>query len=145
MDFENFTPVSALIGGVAIGTSASLLLWFNGRIAGITGILAELLHPRAGEVGWRLAFVLGLAVGAFGLALAMPGVFTVHPDRSLGTIAIAGLIVGFGTRMGNGCTSGHGVCGIPRGSLRSIVATLTFIATGAITVGIVQRVFGGSL
>lgn len=125
--------IHALEGGAIIGLSASLMLGFNGRIAGISGIVGGLLKPTAGDVAWRALFVAGLFAGGL-LALAlMPGAFSVG-TASLGVVVLAGLLVGFGTRVGNGCTSGHGVCGISRFSPRSVVATLTFIGTGAVTV-----------
>jgi uncharacterized membrane protein YedE/YeeE len=140
---ENFTPLSSTIGGVIIGLGAALMLFGLGRIAGISGIFGGLLVRKAGDVAWRLAFVLGLVLGGALMFQLAPGMFTVGVDRSLQIITIAGLLVGFGTRMGNGCTSGHGVCGISRLSPRSMVATLTFMVTGALTVFIAQHVFGG--
>ena len=141
----NFTPWTALLGGVLIGLSAAGMLWFNGRVAGITGIVGELFNPSANSRDWRLAFLGGLGVGALLLLAFLPGAVGPHPERSLPAVAAAGLLVGFGTRMGNGCTSGHGVCGIPRGSTRSLAATGTFMAAGALTVLVVNRVFGGVL
>jgi uncharacterized protein len=139
---ENFTPVSALIGGLLIGASAALFLVLNGRIAGISGILGGLLQPTRNEVGWRIAFLAGMFVAplvyvAFGRALP-----AVTLDASLPLLIVAGLIVGFGTRLGAGCTSGHGVCGIGRGSPRSIVATLVFMATAIATVFVTRHVVG---
>lgn len=132
--------VLALAGGALIGIAATILLAFNGRIAGISGILGELLVPGRGDRSWRLAFLLGLLVGGLLLVGLRPGAIVPHPDLALPAVAAAGLLVGFGTRMGNGCTSGHGVCGIPRGSPRSLVATATFMATGALTVWLVGGV-----
>ncbi|HJL19911.1 MAG TPA: YeeE/YedE family protein [Sandaracinaceae bacterium LLY-WYZ-13_1] len=140
---ENFTPIASSIGGVLIGLSASVLLLFNGRIAGISGIFSGLLSPKAGEVAWRFAFVLGLVLGGLALFLVAPSYFAITYDRTLWMVALAGLIVGFGVRLGSGCTSGHGVCGISRLSPRSLVATVTFMATGALTVFLV-RVLGGA-
>ena len=139
---ENFTPVSALVGGVLIGTSSALFLVLNGRIAGISGILGGLLHPSRGEIGWRVAFLVGLLIAplvyqAFGGALP-----PVSLDAPLGLLVIAGLLVGFGTRLGAGCTSGHGVCGIGRGSPRSIAATLVFMVTAVVTVVLTHHVIG---
>ena len=145
---EHFTPLASTLGGVLIGISASLLLLFNGRIAGISGIFSGLLLPRpadradAQEIGWRAAFIGGLMVGGAVMFALQPQLFAVTYDRSLLTIAVAGLVVGFGVRLGSGCTSGHGVCGISRFSRRSIVATVTFIATGALTV-LAVRLLGG--
>jgi uncharacterized membrane protein YedE/YeeE len=141
---ENFTPVLSSIGGVLIGLSASILLLFNGRIAGISGIYNGLLSPKAGEVGWRFAFVGGLVLGGLALSLVVPSLFAVDYDRTLPMVAIAGLVVGFGVRLGSGCTSGHGVCGISRLSPRSLVATVTFMFTGAVTVFLVRSFFGGA-
>ena len=132
---------TALLGGALIGGAASGLLYFNGRIAGISNIAAGLLSPRAGEVAWRLSFVLGLlAGGAVLLAGSSSSISTAHP-RSLPVLAVAGLLVGLGTRIGNGCTSGHGVCGLARRSRRSLAATVTFMTTGALTVYIVNHPF----
>lgn len=142
---EHFTPISALAGGILIGVAASILLAFNGRIAGISGVVGELLVPGSPRKSWRLAFVAGLFTGGLLLLAFLPGSVVPHPARSLPAVAVAGLIVGFGTRMGNGCTSGHGVCGIPRGSVRSITATVTFIATGILTVALVNALAGGVL
>lgn len=141
---ENFTPVASAVGGALIGLSASILLLFSGRIAGISGIFAGLLSPKAGDTGWRLAFVAGLVLGGLALFLVAPSMFAVSYDRTLPMVAIAGLLVGVGVRLGSGCTSGHGVCGLSRLSPRSLVATLTFIATGAITVFVVRTMMGGA-
>ena len=137
--------VEPLIGGALIGLSAVLLLLFNGRIAGISGILAGVLLPQEADNAWRLSFVAGLVFGGMVLAIAMPEMFPPAPLRSAPTLAIAGLLVGVGTRLGSGCTSGHGVCGIGRFSVRGLVATVTFIATGALTVYAVNTYFGGAL
>jgi uncharacterized membrane protein YedE/YeeE len=131
---HDFTPVPALWGGMLIGLSASLLLLGNGRVAGISGIAGGLFEAPPGEAGWRVSFLGGLAVGAAVMALALPQAFAPTLSRSAATLLGAGLLVGYGTRLSNGCTSGHGVCGISRGSLRSIAATLTFLAVGAATV-----------
>src|SRR5215472_3005275 len=108
---EHFTPFGSLIGGAIIGIAASLLLLGNGRIAGISGIVGGLLKPVPGDTAWRALFVAGLAVGGFALRLAEPQLVHVHLNRSVWMLAIGGLLVGFGTSLGNGCTSGHGVCG----------------------------------
>lgn len=140
---ENFTPIASTVGGALIGLSASILLLFNGRIAGISGIFAGLLAPQRGDTGWRVAFVAGLVLGGLALFLAAPAMFAVTYDRTLPMVAVAGLLVGLGVRLGAGCTSGHGVCGLSRLSPRSLVATLTFIATGALTVVLVRLFTGG--
>ena len=140
---HDFTPVPALIGGLLIGAASVLLLLFNGRIAGISGILGGLFRPAPGDAGWRAAFAGGLLAGALLLRAFAPEVFGPN-TTSMPMVAIAGLLVGFGTRLGNGCTSGHGVCGISRLSTRSIAATLTFMATGFATVYVVRHVLGGA-
>lgn len=144
---ESFTPIASLIGGILIGISSALLLMFNGRIAGISGITGALLEPSTapGERAWRAAFVLGLTVAGAVAASLSPTSFESTLDRSTLAIVVAGLAVGFGTRTGSGCTSGHGVCGLGRLSGRSLAAVLTFITTGAITVFVVRTVFGGSV
>ena len=130
----------ALAGGVLIGTAATLLLWLTGRIAGISGILGGVLMPRSGEVAWRAAFLIGLiGAGAAYLWLVL-GAYSPRQGFSPLLLVIAGLLVGFGTRMGNGCTSGHGVCGLGRLSMRSFVAVLTFMATAIVTTYIVRHV-----
>ncbi|HAK63941.1 MAG: YeeE/YedE family protein [Pseudomonadota bacterium] len=141
---ENFTPFSALAGGGLIGLAAVLLMLFLGRIAGVSGIAGGLLRPVGGDWLWRLAFVLGLVAGPFAyqaLGGALPEVqFPVA--QPLGLI-VAGLLVGFGTRLGGGCTSGHGVCGISRLSLRSVTATGVFMFTGFTSVFIIRHMMGG--
>jgi len=140
---ENFTPFSALAGGALIGLSASFLLLATGRIAGISGIVGGLLASDADDRAWRLLFVVGLIGGCFAVRLASGDAFPVAISASTGELVLAGLCVGLGTRFANGCTSGHGVCGIARLSPRSIAATLTFMATGALTVFVVRHVVGG--
>jgi uncharacterized membrane protein YedE/YeeE len=141
MSFESFTPWASLLGGVLIGLAASLLLWAHGRVAGISGIFGNLLRPVPGDTAWRAAFVAGLVLaGLVGVSLA-PSAFAPHPERTAVHALVAGLLVGFGTRLGNGCTSGHGVCGLARGSPRSLAATVTFMAVAALTV-LVLRVAG---
>ena len=130
----------ALVGGAMIGLAATLLLWFNGRIAGVSGIAAGLLPPRAGDLLWRLAFVAGLLLGPVGV-FALTGRFLVGaPAVSTPTLIVAGLLVGFGTVLGGGCTSGHGVCGLARLSRRSLAATLTFVVVAAATVFVTRHV-----
>ena len=136
------TAMLALAGGVLIGLSATLLLWLNGRVAGVSGVLTGVLFPARGDVDWRLAFLVGL-VSAAGLYLAFaPEALPVRTDFPRAGLVVAGLIVGFGTRMGNGCTSGHGVCGIGRLSLRSFVAVGVFMATAIATTFVVRHVLG---
>ncbi|MFO0586648.1 MAG: YeeE/YedE thiosulfate transporter family protein [Polyangiaceae bacterium] len=137
----DFTPVSALLGGALIGLAASLFLLTHGKVAGISGLFGGLLNPQVEDGPVRFAFVAGLVLAGVFARMFAPGLFAAMPaSRPMLVIAIAGLLVGYGTRIGNGCTSGHGVCGISRFSIRSLVATITFIATGAITVA----VFGGA-
>jgi uncharacterized membrane protein YedE/YeeE len=136
-----FTPGSALLGGALIGLSASGLLALAGRIAGISGIFAGLLWPRRGEVGWRAAFVGGLLVGALLVRAVAPTALVPHESTASGfALAVAGLMVGFGTQLGGGCTSGHGVCGLGRGSSRSLVAVVVFMTTGALAVFVSHHV-----
>jgi uncharacterized protein len=133
----------ALAGGVLIGASTALFLAFNGRIAGISGIVGGLVSIVKGDTYWRAMFVAGLVVG--GLALALFAPWTMGPSvASLPVVALAGALVGVGTRLGNGCTSGHGVCGVARLSPRSIAATIVFISTGAIAVLVRRALEGGS-
>jgi uncharacterized membrane protein YedE/YeeE len=140
---EGFTPVSALVGGVLIGAASALLLIVNGRIAGISGILGGLLQPQEGELGWRLAFLAGLLSAPL-LLVAVSGTLPpVSINASVGLLVVAGLFVGFGTRLGTGCTSGHGVCGIGRASPRSIAATAVFMTTAILTVFLMRHVIGG--
>lgn len=142
---ENFTPVASLCGGIVIGLSASLLLLCDGKIAGISGIVGGLLSPAPNDTAWRVLFVVGLLTGGLLFTLVSPQAFTVGIARSPSVLILAGLLVGFGTRLGNGCTSGHGVCGISRLSPRSLMATVTFMITGIVTVYITNHLLGGSL
>lgn len=142
---ENFTPISALIGGAMIGTAASLMLLFNGRVAGISGIYGGLLKLRPGDIAWRAAFVGGLVLAGVLLWLLEPQTILPTVHRSVWITAAAGLVVGVGVRMGNGCTSGHGICGLTRFSRRSLVATMVFMATGFATASLIQAFAGGSL
>lgn len=122
--------VMATIGGVMIGLSASLLLLSIGRISGISGITGSLFRPTTTDWGWRLSFVGGLLAGGLVLNFVYPEAFVVSSERSIVMMIIAGLFVGFGTQMGSGCTSGHGVCGLTRLSPRSLAATITFMVAG---------------
>jgi uncharacterized membrane protein YedE/YeeE len=139
----NFTPVSAAIGGGLIGLSAVLLMLLTGRIAGISGIFGGLLNLRGDDKGWRIAFLAGLILapviaGLIGRGMAPPTL----PANWI-VIVAAGLLVGFGTRLGGGCTSGHGICGIARLSGRSIVATVIFMTTAILTVAVTRHMLGG--
>ncbi len=138
VDWNAFTPWSALVGGMIIGLSAAMLVLLNGRVAGISGVLGGLLRPKSGDFGWRLAFVLGL-VGAPLLYLAFSALPGTRIDAGYGALIAAGLLVGVGTRYGGGCTSGHGVCGLSRLSPRSLVATLAFMAAGFVTVLVLRH------
>lgn len=138
IDWNHFTPWTSLAGGLLIGLAAVMLMAVRGRIAGISGIVAGLLqfsNVPAGHFAWRLAFLGGVLVsGAAATLLFAPPEVRISVDD--GMLVMAGLLVGFGTRMGSGCTSGHGVCGLGRLSIRSLVATLTFMASGFITTGV---------
>ena len=138
---DGFTPVGALLGGAMIGTSVALFLLLNGRIAGISGILGGVLDPPSRETGWRVAFLFGLVVAplVYGVGSSLPPVTV---DASYPILAVAGLLVGFGARLGAGCTSGHGVCGIGRGSPRSLVATGTSMAVAILTVLVTRHFLG---
>lgn len=138
IDWNNFTPWASLAGGMLIGLSAAVFVLFNGRIAGISGILGGLLEWPKGDVAWRVAFLAGL-IGAplvYGAVLTLP---EVRIDADIPTLIIAGLLVGVGTRYGSGCTSGHGVCGLSRMSPRSLVATVAFMIAGFATVFVVRH------
>ena len=138
IDWSNFTPWAALAGGMLIGLSAAVFVLFNGRIAGIGGILGGLLEWPKGDIAWRVAFLAGL-IGAplvYGAVLTLP---EVRIDADFPTLIIAGLLVGVGTRYGSGCTSGHGVCGLSRMSPRSLVATVAFMLAGFATVFVVRH------
>ena len=141
IDWNHFTPLAALAGGVLIGIAAAMFVLLNGRIAGISGVLGGLLRPVRGDSDWRVAFVLGLV----GAPLVYP-LFATLPrpqiDAGYGALILAGLLVGIGTRYGSGCTSGHGVCGLSRLSPRSLVATAAFMGTGFATVFVVRHLLG---
>jgi uncharacterized protein len=139
IDWTNFTPASALLGGVLIGVAASALLLLNGRVLGISGIVGGLLPPRGGDVQWRLWFIAGLLVPPLALGLSRTMTAPAFPS-SLWLTILAGALVGFGSRMGSGCTSGHGICGMARLSKRSIVATLCFVLSGFLTVYVLRHV-----
>ena len=139
----NFTPISAAIGGALIGLSAVLLMAFTGRIAGVAGIAGGLFNPRSDDRGWRLAFVAGLVAAPLAAALIDRPVAMPQMPGSMIVIAVSGLLVGFGTRLGNGCTSGHGICGIARLSPRSIAATLAFMAAAMNVVALTRHGLGG--
>jgi uncharacterized membrane protein YedE/YeeE len=139
---ENFTPLSALIGGTLIGLAAVVLWVMDGRVAGISGIVGGIVNPIDGDTGWRISFLLGLIVAPLAYSAASGGLPSVTISSSLPLLAVGGLLVGFGTRLGGGCTSGHGVCGVARLSPRSLVATLVFMAGGFATTFLARHLFG---
>ena len=141
IDWNAFTPGSALAGGVLIGVAAAMFALLNGRIAGISGIVGGLLERAKGDVAWRVAFVLGL-VGAPMVYMLFAAVPKPQIDAEFGALIAAGLLVGIGTRYGSGCTSGHGVCGLSRLSLRSLTATLIFMGAGFATVFVMRHLLG---
>jgi len=141
IDWLHFTPWASLAGGILIGLATALLLLANGRVAGISGILGGLLRPTRGDIAWRVTFILGLFVAPL-VWLSMRAMPPAQIDHSPALLAVGGLLVGIGTRFGNGCTSGHGVCGIARLSPRSLLATACFMAAGVVTVFIVRHVLG---
>jgi uncharacterized membrane protein YedE/YeeE len=141
IDWIHFTPWASLAGGILIGLATALLLLANGRVAGISGILGGLLRPSRGDIAWRVTFILGLFVAPL-VWLTMRAMPPAQIDHSPALLAVGGLLVGIGTRFGNGCTSGHGVCGIARLSPRSLLATVCFLAAGFVTVFVVRHVLG---
>ena len=138
IDWTHFTPWASLAGGILLGLASALFILVNGRVLGISGIVGGLLRPRSGDAGWRIAFIAGMLV-----APAVWALFTtpVVPRIEAGpaVLVVAGLLVGWGTRYGSGCTSGHGVCGLSRMSPRSLVATLAFMGTGFATVFVMRH------
>lgn len=143
MTIEGFTPVSALVGGALIGLAATLLLLGIGRVAGVSGIVGGLLSRRRDDVAWRALFACGLVLGVGLYRLLAPDAPMIRIDASLPVLVVGGLLVGFGTQLGSGCTSGHGVCGIARLSPRSLAATAVFMASAVATVFVARHVVGG--
>ncbi len=141
IDWNAFTPWSSLAGGALIGIAAAMFALLNGRIAGISGVLGGLLKPVRGDIGWRVAFVVGLLSAPL-LYLLVGKVMRPQIDASYAALVLAGLLVGVGTRYGSGCTSGHGVCGLSRLSGRSLAATAAFMGAGFITVFVTRHLFG---
>lgn len=144
MTIVNFTPVSAFIGGALIGLAAAFLLLMKGRIAGISGIAGGLIYPEKGDLDWRILFIVGLILGGglyqwLGLG---PGVDHIQAVVGTPLLIVGGLLVGIGTTIGSGCTSGHGICGLARRSPRSLVATVTFMASAVVTVFVVRQLLG---
>ena len=143
MEIHNFTPWSALIGGMLIGLSTALLFAVNGRLAGISSIVRGVVAPqKPGDLDWRILFLAGLVLGAFLYRLLSGMNNSITLDASLLTVGIGGILTGFGTAVGNGCTSGHGICGLARKSTRSLMATITFMVVGGITVFLMRHVIG---
>lgn len=140
----DFTPWLSACGGALIGISASALLLLEGRVAGISGIVGGLFTPKAGDIGWRLAFLGGLVLAGISGTLLAPASVAVEVHRTPWMLVVAGLLVGVGTRLGNGCTSGHGVCGLSRMSPRSLASVVTFMAVGAAVAVVVGQLTGGA-
>lgn len=142
INWDSFTPLASLIGGVLIGVAATVLLLGNGRIAGISGILGGIWSTERGDRLWRLAFVAGMLLSplAYGLVAVVPEAVI---DANTTTLIVAGLLVGLGTRYASGCTSGHGVCGLSRGSVRSLTATMAFMGAGFLTVYLTRHLLAG--
>ncbi|MDF2464488.1 MAG: YeeE/YedE [Ramlibacter sp.] len=138
IDWNHFTPWASLAGGIILGLAAALFVLLNGRVLGISGILGGLVKPQAGDAGWRIAFIAGLIAAPVLWRLFAP-LPVVRVEAGLPMLVIAGLLVGWGTRYGSGCTSGHGVCGLARLSPRSLAATLAFMAAGFATVYIARH------
>ena len=139
---ENFTPIESLIGGGLIGLAAVLLLLMNGRIAGISGIAGGLFSADRAEAGWRVAFIVGLIAAPLAYALFYGEMPTIQVQVSTPLMILGGVLIGFGSALGSGCTSGHGVCGIARLSSRSIAATATFMATGIAATFVIRHLLG---
>lgn len=147
---ENFTPLPAIIGGILIGLAATTMLITQGRIAGVSGIMGGLLQQNSKDKYWRILFLLGLVIGASSFAFFggdVSGInmnpYHLNDNLHLITLIVGGLLVGYGTQFGSGCTSGHGVCGLGRFSTRSLVATIIFMSTAGLTVFIIRNILGG--
>jgi len=143
IDWLSFTPIPSLLGGMILGLAAALYVFLHGRILGISGIVAGLLHPKMTDSAWRLSLVLGLISAPFLAALFFGMIPIVEIDSSWLAIVIAGLLVGFGAQYGSGCTSGHGICGLSRLSPRSLVATLAFMSAGFVMVFMIRHLIAG--
>lgn len=138
IDWDHFTPWASLAGGMVLGLAAAMFVLLNGRILGISGIVGGLLRPRRGDIGWRVAFVLGMLAAPVLYGL-VAGPMQPRIDAGWAMVVVAGLLVGAGTRYGSGCTSGHGVCGLSRMSPRSLVATVAFMGAGFATVYLIRH------
>jgi uncharacterized membrane protein YedE/YeeE len=143
IDWSHFTPWLSLAGGLLLGVAAAMFILVNGRVLGISGIVGGLLAPKKGDAAWRVAFLLGMALSPLIFRMLMPPDMVQSPriDAGYMSIILAGLMVGLGTRYGSGCTSGHGVCGLSRMSPRSLLATITFMGTGFLTVFVLRHLF----
>jgi uncharacterized protein len=139
IDWTHFTPWTSLAGGILLGLASAIFILVNGRILGISGIVGGLLRPKAGDAGWRISFVLGMLAAPL-LYVLVAGPVPATIDAGWGTVVLAGLMVGVGTRYGSGCTSGHGVCGLSRLSPRSLAATLAFMSAGFAIVFVMRHV-----
>jgi uncharacterized membrane protein YedE/YeeE len=144
MFMNNFTPVSSSVGGLLIGVASALMLLLKGRIAGISGMVGGLLHPSKGDASWRALFLIGMMAAPIGYLLIFGRLPSFPSTASPRILVLAGLLVGFGSRLGSGCTSGHGVCGLGRRSRRSVAYTITFLVSGALTVFVLRHLLGVS-
>ena len=143
IDWLSFTPIPSLLGGMLLGIAAALYALLHGRILGISGIVSGLMHPKEGDRAWRIALILGLITAPLLAALFFEIRPIVEVDADWFAVLLAGVLVGFGTQYGSGCTSGHGICGLSRLSPRSLVATLSFMAAGFLTVYVIRHLIGG--
>jgi len=143
IDWLSFTPIPSLLGGMLLGIAAALYVLLHGRILGISGIVSGLMHPKEGDRAWRIALILGLITAPLLAALFFEIRPIVEVDADWFAVLLAGVLVGFGTQYGSGCTSGHGICGLSRLSPRSLVATLSFMAAGFLTVYVIRHLIGG--
>ena len=143
IDWFSFTPIPALLGGMILGSAAALYVFLHGRILGISGIVSGLIHPQQGDRSWRIVLILGLLTAPLLAALFFGIRPIVQVDADWIAVALAGLLVGFGSQYGSGCTSGHGICGLSRLSPRSLVATLSFMGAGFLTVYVLRHLIGG--
>ena len=143
IDWFSFTPIPALLGGMILGSAAALYVFLHGRILGISGIVSGLIHPQQGDRSWRIVLILGLLTAPLLAALFFGIRPIVQVDADWIAVVLAGLLVGFGSQYGSGCTSGHGICGLSRLSPRSLVATLSFMGAGFLTVYVMRHLIGG--
>jgi uncharacterized membrane protein YedE/YeeE len=141
LDWSHFTPWLSLAGGVVLGLGAAIFILANGRVLGVSGILGGVIRPRWGDIGWRLAFLAGMLLAPVTFGLLAPANFLTQArvDAGYSAVVVAGLLVGYGTRLGSGCTSGHGICGLARLSPRSMAATVTFMVAGFFIVYVIRH------